>query len=220
MKLTNANTSILRRLDQLGVNHDADVLQAKQQISNQNRDLKAAQDKCNAAYLKHSSHTHCSSECHDEIQSVVKEKHEIEKAAHPGFVISFDNVDIHLDRKNMTMESQNKDFHWVNHQMVENRVSGAMLNSSSPKANLLDVCNLKFLPSMEDQKCQRINYIILCSRILVDYFDALAPLADACMWHIPHKYTNELSKKTKKVCLIIFVINIKVFTEKKYFIQP
>ena len=122
------------------------------------------------------------------------------QAAHPGFVISFDNLDIHLDRKNMTMESQNKDFHWVNHQMVENRVSGVMLDSSAPKANLLDVCNLKYLPSIEDQRCQRLNYIILCSRILVDYFDVLAPLANACIQHIPHKYTNELSQKTKKVC--------------------
>jgi len=32
--------------------------------------------------------------------------------------------------------------------MVKNRVSGAILDSSAPKANLLDVCNLKFLPSM------------------------------------------------------------------------
>ena len=79
----------------------------------------------------------------------------------------------------MTMESQNKDFHWVNHQMVENRVSGAMLDSSAPKSNLLDVCNLRFLPSMEEQKCQRLNYVVLCSRILVNYFDVLTPLADA-----------------------------------------
>ena len=91
----------------------------------------------------------------------------------------------------MTTESQNKDFHWVNHQMVKNRVYVAMLDSSAPKANLLDVCNLKFLPSMEDQNSQRLNYIILCSRILVGYFDVLAPLADACIQHIPHKYTNE-----------------------------
>ena len=199
MKLTNANCSILTKLDELGENHDADLVQAKQQISNQNADLNSAQEKCNAVLSKHSLHTHCSSECHDEIQSAMREKYELKKAAHPGFAISFDNLDIHLERKNMTMESQNKDFHWVNHQMVENRISGVRLDSSSPKANVLDVCNLKFLPSMEDQNSQRLNYIILCSRILVDYFDVLAPLADACIQHIPHKYTNELSQKTKKV---------------------
>ena len=31
MKLTNANFSILRKLDELGENHDADIVQAKQQ---------------------------------------------------------------------------------------------------------------------------------------------------------------------------------------------
>ena len=68
MKLTNANFSILRKLDDLGKNHDVDIVQAKQQISDQNRDLKTAQEKCNAAFSKHASHTHCSRECCDEIQ--------------------------------------------------------------------------------------------------------------------------------------------------------
>ena len=73
MKLTNANCSILRKLDELGENHDADLVQAKQQISYQNTDLNSAQEKCNAVLSKHSSHTHCSSECHDEIQSAMRE---------------------------------------------------------------------------------------------------------------------------------------------------
>ena len=200
MKLTDANVSILRKLDELGENHDADIVQAKQQISSQNRNLRTVEEKCNAACLNHTSHTHCSSECHNQIQSAISEKHDLKKAAHPGFFISFDNLDIHLDRKNLTMESQNRDFHWVNHQMVENRVSGNTLDSSALKADLLDICNLKFLPSMDDQKCQRFNYIILCSRILVNYFDVLAPLAAACIQNIPHKYTNEVSQKAKKVC--------------------
>ena len=106
MKLTNANFSILGKLDEFRKNHDADIVQAKQQILNQNRDLNTAQEKCNAAFLKYASHTHCSRECCDEIQLALREKHELKKAAHPGFVISFDNLDIHLDRKNMTIESK------------------------------------------------------------------------------------------------------------------
>ena len=79
MKLTNANFSILRKLDELGENHDADIVQAKQQISNQNRDLKAAEEKCTAAFSRHASHTHCSTECRDEIQSAFREKCELKK---------------------------------------------------------------------------------------------------------------------------------------------
>ena len=57
---------------------------------------------------------------------------------------------------------------------------------------------------LEDQQRQRPNYITLTSRILVDYFEVLAPLKDVCIQHIPHKYTQEMSQKSKKgVCLII-----------------
>ena len=44
----------------------------------------------------------------------------------------------------MTIDSQNKGFHLVNHQMADSRVSGAMLDSSAPKVDLIDVCNLTF----------------------------------------------------------------------------
>ena len=69
MKLTNANFSILGKLDELGENHDAAIVQAKQQVSIQNKDLKTAQEKCDAVLLKHASHTHCSLECQDDMQS-------------------------------------------------------------------------------------------------------------------------------------------------------
>jgi len=83
--------------------------------------------------------------------------------------------------------------------MVENRISGAHLDSQRPKANLQEVSNLKFIPSVEDQQRQRTNYIILASRIMVNYFKALEPLKEVCIQHIPHKYTKEMSQKSKKV---------------------
>ena len=114
--------------------------------------------------------------------------------SHPGFDISFEDLDIQLQRKNMLMESQNRDYHRV----------GAHLKSKGPQANLEEVSNLKFLPTLDDQQRQRSNYIILTSRILVNYFDVLAPLKDACILHIPHKYTNEMAQKSKKV----FFLNV------------
>ena len=44
-----------------------------------------------------------------------------------------------------------------------------------------------------------MSKVVLTSRILVDYFDALAALKDVCILHILHKYTNEMSQKSKKV---------------------
>ena len=164
--------------------------------------LKKAHATHNDLLSKHASHGNCTSACHEELASSRKEVYELEKASHPGFVISFDNLDIRVQRKNMTMQAQNQDFHWINHQMVENRISGANLDSQRPIANLQEVSNLKFVPSIEDQQRQRTNYIILASRIMVNYFKALEPLKEVCVQHIPHKYTKEMSQKSKKVLTI------------------
>ena len=80
--------------------------------------------------------------------------------------------------------------------MFGNRVSGNLLSYDSPKQDLQTVSNMTFLPSASDQLRQRYNYIVLNSRILVEYFDSLQPLKNACIQHMPHKYTEEMSKKS------------------------
>ena len=186
-------------LDKLGENHDLDLTKAKERICQDTNSLKQAQAIHSNFLSQHASHENCTKACHEELISSGRKVYELKKTFHPGFVISFDNIDIQLQRKNMTMHSQNQDFHWVNHQMVQNRVSGVQLDSLKPKANLQEVSNLKFIPSIEDQQQQRTNYIILTSRILVQYFKVLEPLKEACIQHIPHKYMAEMSQKSKKV---------------------
>jgi hypothetical protein len=124
---------------------------------------------------------------------------EYKATCHPGFSIVFDNIDLEIRRKDMTMANQNQDVHWVNHKMVQNRVSGNQLPWQGPKQELMDVPNIKFLPNMQDHKKQRHNYIVLVSRILVSYFDCFEPLKDSCIQHIPHNYTKEMNQKSEKV---------------------
>lgn len=76
--------------------------------------------------------------------------------------------------------------------MFFNRVSGIFLK------DLQMVGNMTFLPGDDDQLMQRWNYIVLISRMLVEYFSALQPLKDACMQHIPNKYWKELLEKSGK----------------------
>ena len=196
----------MRTLDTLGENHDSYLKDTRERITKENEDLHLLKKEINSLSNVHSSHLSSGSTCNcsEDLYVLRKQAFELEKSSHPGFVISFDDLDIQLQRKNMSMESQNRDYHWVNHQMVENRVSGAHLKSKGPQANLEEVSNLKFLPTLDDQQRQRSNYIILTSRILVNYFDVLAPLKDACILHIPHKYTNEMAQKSKKV----FFLNV------------
>ena len=127
-----------------------------------------------------------------------KDLRELQKSCHPGFVIPFDNIDFHLLRRNMSMSNQNRDVHWVNHSMVENRVSGNHLSTVEEK-DILDIPNIKFLPRVDNQRRQRMNYVVLVSRILVDYFDSFSVFKDVCVRHIPHRYSREMSVKSRKV---------------------
>ena len=193
MKITNSNTSILRTMDKLGEDYDVKLKEAKEVITQQNKQIKEAEVKCKNLLQQNSKHLP------HELKSAHQELHSLEVSAHPGFVTSFDNLDVSLKRRNMTVEQQNQDYHWVNHNMVENRISGVSMATSAPKKQLLDVENVRFLPSLEDQRSQKMNYIVLCSRVLISYFNVLEPLSDACIQHIPHKYSQEMSQKTNKV---------------------
>ena len=97
----------------------------------------------------------------------------------------------------MSKDKQNFDFHWVNHKIVESRVSGNK-HDSFPR-DLLSVPNIKFLPSVRDQQQQRQNYIVLVARILVDHVECFQVLRDVCVRHIPHKYSKEMAQKSKSV---------------------
>lgn len=114
--MTNSNSNILTKLDQLGENHDAVLIKSKDEITRDNKVLYTVAEKCNQLSLIPGERK--------ELSMALQEKSDLEKSVHPGFVISFDNIDIHVSRKNMTLQSQNRDFHWVNHQYIENRVSG------------------------------------------------------------------------------------------------
>ena len=142
----NSNRQTLRTLDTLGENHDSYLKQTRERITKENEDLHLLKEKINSLNNVHSSHLSSGSTCNcsGELSALRKQAFQLDKSSHPGFVISFDNLDIQLQRKNMSMESQNRNYHWVNHQMIENRVSGAHLKSKGPKANLEEVSTSNF----------------------------------------------------------------------------
>lgn len=97
----------------------------------------------------------------------------------------------------MTKENQNLDFHWVNHKIIMNRVSGNKLDTSPREIS--GVPNINFLPTVQDQKKQRHNYIVLVSRMLVEHLESFSFLKEVCIRHIPHKYSKEMAQKS--VCV-------------------
>lgn len=187
-------------MDCLGKNHTSDLLEIKNEITKSNQIIAEkneafeeyeqgiSQEKWDGGYLKI-------------ILKFTKELQELRELSHPGFIIGFDNIDQQLQRKNMTLSAQNRSYHWVNHKMITNRVSGCDLPSENPKSDIVEVPNIKFFPSYKDHQQQHLDYGILVSRILVEYFDEFKQLKAVCIQHIPHKHTSEMSKKSSKVKL-------------------
>ena len=215
LKITCSNTCALNKLDALSMDHDSPLKAAKQRISVENAKLQQLTER--AVSAAHVCSNTCAEGCAllqsaSQANSSLKEQ---QMACHPGFTIAFDNIDLEINRKNMTMSKQNRDIHWVNHKMFVNRVSGSLLSSDGPKCDLSTVQNSTFLPSVSDQQRQRFNYIILVSRMLVQYFDAYEPLRDVCIQHIPHKYSKEMSQKSTKVTFNRWVDNSIVLFSKR-----
>ena len=180
LKITCSNRCLLAKLDALGEGFDQPLQNAKEKITSENLKTREFQNQGTAQEVNERMKDHLSN-------------------CHPGFTIGFDYVGFELPRKNKTLEKQNKDLHWINHLMFVNRVSGNSLSNDAPRQDLKTVSNMTFLPSASDQLRQHYNYIVLISRILVEYFDALQPLKNACIQHMPHRYTEEMSKKSIKV---------------------
>ena len=84
-----------------------------------------------------------------------------------------------------------------------NRVSGGCLQTFPRDITFLS--NLKFFPTVDDQKFQRHNYTVLVSRVLVEHLDCFSALKDLCVFHIPRKYSNEMAKKSEVVSYICFL---------------
>jgi hypothetical protein len=100
--------------------------------------------------------------------------------------------------RNMTSENQNVDIHWVNHNIVENRVSGNHLADDKPTKDIKDLQNKDLLPSMADHKALYDNYIIHIQRILVKRIPSFKCLVECLPKYIKHKHSEEMNQKSKK----------------------
>ena len=76
-----------------------------------------------------------------------------------GRKIGFDNVNWHMDVHHMTEEHQNIDQHYTVKMSTPNRVGGNYLSCDSPRWDLLDVDNSKYLPDHIDHQIYREEII-------------------------------------------------------------
>lgn len=207
MKVTCCAGKLCGKLDVLGENHEKVILDIKSKMCLQRQAL--AEKEGNVANLSErcqksngSNHT-CTNMSPVEKANAINDMKKERSNMIPGFAILFDNIDGSLNRRHMTMENQNFVYHWVNHKIVVNRVSGNKFDKS-PR-DILNVSNHRFLPPVQDQNRQRQNYIVLEARILVEHLECLKMYA-------PRKFPTNTLKKSQSVSTkfnIVFTVNFR-----------
>ncbi|XP_066933555.1 uncharacterized protein [Clytia hemisphaerica] len=124
----------------------------------------------------------------------------------PSFSLGGDNCDMHVSTRQKSLSNPNKSFHWFHSFAILDPVSGDHLPDVHT-ARLKDVPIRDFLPSSHDHSMMKRDMILICTKILVKHLPSLQEFNDCVFWHIPHKYSKELSAKTVEVPLGIYPRN-------------
>ena len=129
-----------------------------------------------------------------------EEEKTFEEKLSPGCKYAVDNFDIRQNVRDMTEEDQNKDYHWVNHNRVVNRVNDSHLSDKAPICSIHDLDNVTVMPNNIDHIFQREDYIYLVKRIITAEIPSLKKqYGDVVPAHKIHKHSRDMSKKTSKV---------------------
>lgn len=200
LKITCSNARIRAKFDLLGENHGKEISDLQMKMSKEEEVVAEKEKRVVTLVESCSSPEHtCSPQCVEDTKQAKRDVRQAKLDMSTGFAIAFDNIDGRRERKHMTKDNQNLDFHWVKNKIIMNRVSGNGLDTST--RDIGGVSNIQFLPTVQDQKHQRHNYIVLVSRIIVEHLECFSFLKDVCIFHIPHKYSKEMAKKSETVSL-------------------
>ncbi|KAL7395303.1 hypothetical protein ABVT39_014114 [Epinephelus coioides] len=112
----------------------------------------------------------------------------------PTYSVIFDNLDLFVHVHHQTTDNPSKSIHWTHHVVVEDRIPLHHLSDEKPVTNL-ENCDLSnSLPNVETQKVLRRDFIVLASRIISKHLAAFKPFSSVVVHHIPHQYSDHMSK--------------------------
>ena len=124
-----------------------------------------------------------------------------------GQTFVIDNLDLRQNVSNMSEENQNLDYHWVNANLISNRVGGNHLPDNGPTQEIMEVQVSDVLPSPEDHLAYAKNIKTHIQRILIKRLPCLKFLQECVVQHIPHPHQKEMNMKADKVNKLACVLD-------------
>ena len=121
---------------------------------------------------------------------------------------TFDNFDFKLLANIILTNHRNSDYHWITQYFTFSRVSSAGLDDTKPLVEDINAFpNSNYLLSKEELQMFRNEFIVLVSRVLVEFFPCINSLKPLIPKHIKHCYSDEMSKKSVIINLPIVPYN-------------
>jgi hypothetical protein len=122
-----------------------------------------------------------------------------------------DNWDMKIRPHDMLSTHQNTDLHYFASNLIVERVPWDHLSTTSPQKDILSLPNSTFLISLAEATKLREDFKVLVARVLVTNIPQLTFLKSIVPEHIPHKYQQEMAKKST-----IIPLPMQMKDEKKY----
>ena len=121
---------------------------------------------------------------------------------------TFDNFDFKILANVILKNHRNSDFHWISHYLTLDRISSVGLDDTKPLVNDIGTfSNSNYLLCKDELQLFRKEFIVLVSRVLVEFFPCLSSLESVIPKHIKHRFSAEMAKKSIIINLPIVPYN-------------
>ena len=122
--------------------------------------------------------------------------------------VTFDNFDFRVLANIIVKGHQNSDMHWITQFITFDRVSSQGLDDTGPIIkDIKQFDNSNYLLSKRELQEQRSDYIVLVSRVLVEYFPCLESIKSVVPKHVSHQYSKEMATPSEIVSMPVVPYN-------------
>ena len=115
-----------------------------------------------------------------------------------SYQIVGDNLDFYVTTRDESSQRRNKSIHWFHLYAVKDRIPFTTL-STHPQKPIIEFDFSEVLPDLDTQQQLERDFIPLVTRVMVKYLPAFQCFTDVVVHHIPHKYSEETTKKSEHV---------------------
>ena len=129
----------------------------------------------------------------------------------PNYVLVGDNIDKNVAPRYMRSNSQVQSIHAWNSYGSLDRYDSKEVSQGIQLLDINGVSVNAFLPTVDDIANLRLNYIVLCARVLVRRLSYLQSFADCVPSHIQHELSEQMANKSTVVSIQFYMLCIYTF---------